>query len=119
MIQNVQRIRDLAEAALRDVGRDEEAAGLQVVGANLRQIILLCQLPDRKPLTPRQRQMLDFVSVYSDEHGYAPTFREIATEFGYASLATVHEHLESLRWKGWITRTFNDARGITVLASAV
>ena len=30
------------------------------------------------PLTKRQRQILDYLSTYSSEHGYAPSFEEIA-----------------------------------------
>ena len=43
------------------------------------------------PLTKRQRQILDFLTSYAGEHGYAPSFEEIAEQFNYNSLATVHE----------------------------
>jgi repressor LexA len=33
-------------------------------------------------LTPRQRQVLDFVTGCLDRHGYPPTLREIATHLG-------------------------------------
>lgn len=70
------------------------------------------------PLTRHQRAVYEFVASYIVENGYAPSFEEIAAHFGYRSLATVHEHLESLRYKGWITREYNMARGITLLESA-
>ena len=47
-------------------------------------------------LTKRQREILTYLSEYSEERGYAPSFEEIAGKFGYSSLATVHEHLSNL-----------------------
>ena len=40
-------------------------------------------------LTKRQREILTYLANYSEEHGYAPSFEEIATQFNYNSLATV------------------------------
>jgi repressor LexA len=45
------------------------------------------------PVTRRQREILDFITKHLDEKGYAPSFEEIARQFGFQSLATVHEHL--------------------------
>ena len=47
-------------------------------------------------LTKRQREILDYLSGYSEDNGYAPSFEEIARKFNYNSLATVHEHLRNL-----------------------
>lgn len=68
------------------------------------------------PLTKRQREILDYISGYIDEHGYAPSFEEIAEAMGYGSLATVHEHLSNLERKGVIRRSFNESRAIEVLS---
>jgi repressor LexA len=68
-----------------------------------------------KPLTRRQREILDFVQDFATDHGYAPSFEEIAARFGYASLATVHEHLENLRAKGYIRKGYNTSRSIEVI----
>ena len=37
------------------------------------------------PLTRRQREILDYLNEYSGDHGYAPSFDEIAERFDYAS----------------------------------
>ncbi len=74
-------------------------------------------LPQKKPLTKKQREILDFVTDFADEHGYAPSFEEIADRFGYTSLATVHEHLENLRTKGYIRKGYNESRSIEVVAT--
>lgn len=68
-------------------------------------------------LTKRQREILTFLSVYTDENGYAPSFEEIAEHFGFTSLATVHEHLSNLERKGYIRRGYNESRAIEILPS--
>ena len=72
-------------------------------------------LQHKKPLTKKQRVILDFVEDFAAEHGYAPSFEEIADQFGYTSLATVHEHLENLRAKGYIRKGYNESRSIEVV----
>ena len=67
------------------------------------------------PLTRRQREILDYLTSYIDEHGYAPSFEEIAGRFQFQSLATVHEHLTNLERKGYIRRTPNESRAIEVV----
>lgn len=67
-------------------------------------------------LTKRQREILDYLAHYIDEHGYAPSFEEIAETMGYASLATVHEHLTNLERKGVIRRSYNESRGLEVVS---
>ncbi|MGQ0764883.1 MAG: transcriptional repressor LexA [Gemmatimonadota bacterium] len=71
------------------------------------------------PLTKRQREILTYLQSYADEHGYAPSFEEIAEEFDYNSLATVHEHLSNLERKGYIRRSYNESRAIEILTSDV
>lgn len=66
------------------------------------------------PLTRRQKQILDFLQSYIRSHGLAPSFEEIADHFGFASLATVHEHLTNLERQGRIRRAHNLSRGIEV-----
>ena len=70
-------------------------------------------------LTKRQREILTYLATYSEEHGYAPSFEEIATQFNYNSLATVHEHLTNLERKGYIKRAYNESRGIELMPSEV
>ena len=72
-------------------------------------------LQQKKPLTKKQRAILDFVEDFAADHGYAPSFEEIADRFGYTSLATVHEHLENLRAKGYIRKAYNESRSIEVV----
>jgi repressor LexA len=70
------------------------------------------------PLTKRQREILDYLTAYIDDHGFAPSFEEIAAAMKYTSLATVHEHLTNLERKGVIRRSYNESRSIEVLSRA-
>jgi repressor LexA len=70
-------------------------------------------------LTKRQREILSFLSAYVEQNGYAPSFEEIARQFNYNSLATVHEHLSNLERKGYIRRSYNESRAIEILPSEV
>lgn len=67
------------------------------------------------PLTRRQREILDYLTGYIDDRGYAPSFEEIAERFRFQSLATVHEHLTNLERKGFIRRTPNESRAIEIV----
>src|SRR6185295_560175 len=70
-------------------------------------------------LTKRQREILSYLTGYADDNGYAPSFEEIASQFNYNSLATVHEHLTNLERKGYIKRSYNESRAIEILPSEV
>jgi SOS-response transcriptional repressor LexA len=74
-------------------------------------------IAEAKPraLSKRQAEILDFVQRSIDEKHFAPTFEEIAIHFGLKSLASVHEHLDTLEEKGWIRRRFNASRSIELL----
>jgi len=67
-------------------------------------------------LTKRQKQLLDYVDQYINEHGYAPTLQEVGNYFGLSSLATVHKHLRNLETKGYIKRKHNHSRALEVPA---
>src|SRR3989344_3551834 len=66
-------------------------------------------------LYPRERQVLEFISQYTQRNGYAPTLREIGDALGMSSVATVHEHLDHLRKKGFIKKLDGAARGIELI----
>ncbi len=70
------------------------------------------------PLTRRQKQILDHITDYIGIHGYAPSFEEIAEHFGFASLATVHEHISNLERKGYIRKAYNQSRSIEVVPAS-
>lgn len=63
----------------------------------------------------RQRQILDFLTQYIEENGHAPTLVEIAKNLGVNSLATVHEHLQTLERKGLIKKSSGFKRSIELI----
>jgi len=65
-------------------------------------------------LTPRQKQVLDFLVEYTERNGYSPSFEEIAAGLQLASLATVHKHVSALEQKGYLKRRYNESRSIEV-----
>ena len=67
------------------------------------------------PLTKRQREILDYLNDFIQQHGYAPSLEEIGRRFGLSSLATVHKHLTNLQDKGFIKRAWNRSRSVELL----
>lgn len=71
------------------------------------------------PLTKRQREILDFLTEFIQQHGYAPSLEEIGRRFNLSSLATVHKHLTNLQEKGFIKRAWNRSRSVEMVPSKV
>ena len=63
-------------------------------------------------LTPRQRQILDFIRDQLDESGMPPTRAEIAQALGFKSANAAEEHLRALQRKGVIDLVPGASRGI-------
>jgi repressor LexA len=71
------------------------------------------------PLTKRQREILDYLQDFIQQHGYAPSLEEIGRRFGLSSLATVHKHLTNLQEKGFIKRAWNRSRSVEMIPTNV
>jgi repressor LexA len=69
------------------------------------------------PLTKRQKEVLDYLNDFIQQHGYAPSLEEIGRRFGLSSLATVHKHLTNLQEKGFIKRAWNRSRSVEMVAT--
>lgn len=68
-------------------------------------------------LTKKQSEMLAFVRSHIEEHGYAPSYREIADAFDLSSPATVYQHIQSLIEKGFLrTGEDGEARSLELVA---
>ncbi len=66
-------------------------------------------------LYTKERQTLEFITQFIQRFGYAPTLKEIGNALGMNSVATVHEHLDKLRQKGYIKKLDGTSRGIEVV----
>ena len=54
------------------------------------------------PLTPKQKEVLDFIVEFINDRGYPPSFREIASGLDLASPSTVHVHIRALKERGFL-----------------
>ncbi|MDP2638987.1 MAG: transcriptional repressor LexA [Candidatus Azambacteria bacterium] len=68
-------------------------------------------------LTPRQKQIKDFIDKTISRKEVAPTEREIANRFRI-SPSTAHEHLTTLQNKGYLEKDHGRARGIKMTDSS-
>jgi len=66
-------------------------------------------------LTKRQRQILDYITGFVSDNGYAPSLREIGENFNLSSPATIHAHIENLKKKGFLSTSYNEARSIELV----
>ena len=69
-------------------------------------------------LTKKQKQIIEFISTFTAEHNYSPSYREIMTGLGLTSVSAVAEHVENLVTKGALRKTPGAARSLEVVASA-
>lgn len=73
-------------------------------------------LQNKNELTQRQKQVLQFITSYSGDNGYAPSQREIAGHLNVSGTLPVMKHLGALERKGYIKRDHVN-RGITLKTS--
>jgi repressor LexA len=67
------------------------------------------------PLTKKEKEILDFIKVFAQLHGYAPSLMEIKEHFQLGAVSTVHEHIQNLKRKGYVTKEISQARSIRVI----
>jgi repressor LexA len=69
-------------------------------------------------LSGRQRQILDFIRSFIDEHGYPPTIRDIQRGCGVSSTSVVDYNLNVLRKRGLLDRDDRVSRGLGLAGPA-
>lgn len=65
-----------------------------------------------RALTPRQREVLEFITRQVRERGLAPSVREVAYSLGLRSPATAQRHIWALVEKGYLRRIPGRMRGL-------
>ncbi|HEX9679383.1 MAG TPA: transcriptional repressor LexA [Candidatus Saccharimonadales bacterium] len=70
-------------------------------------------------LTKKQREILDFIIAYLRTNNYSPSYQDIADEFGLSSKATVFQHIQTLREKGFLTVDNSATRNVMPTDEAV
>jgi repressor LexA len=63
-------------------------------------------------LTPKQQDLLNFIHVFNENQGFAPSQREIAQHFGFRSLGTVQNYLKALEAKGYLQKDKHQSRAL-------
>lgn len=69
-------------------------------------------------LSPRHKKILAFLESYQQEKGYPPSIREICEHTEISSTSLVKYYLNQLSEMGYIDRSNNVSRGITLIKNA-
>jgi SOS-response transcriptional repressor LexA len=67
--------------------------------------------------TKRQKELLDYVDSFIQQHGYGPSYREIMNALGYKSVSTVAIHIDGLIGKGYLRKRDRSARSLEVVTT--
>lgn len=68
-----------------------------------------------RELTSRQKEVLETLCQWLQDHGYPPSIRELGEILGLSSTRSVHDHLAALERKGYIRRHRDRSRAIEIL----
>lgn len=68
-----------------------------------------------KPLSRKQKAIVDFIAAFSEDHSYPPTIREIQEGLGISSTSVVDYNLKVLEQRNAIRRNRNISRGIELV----
>jgi repressor LexA len=61
-------------------------------------------MPSAAALTPIQARIRQFIEDFGQQSGHSPSYREIGTAVGLASLSSVSLHVRTLQKKGYLIR---------------
>jgi SOS-response transcriptional repressor LexA len=53
-------------------------------------------------LTKKQQKLLAVLKAYTIQHGYPPSYRELADLMNLVSASTIKQHLDTLKKKGYV-----------------
>jgi hypothetical protein len=65
--------------------------------------------------TKKQRELLGYIELFIEEHGYSPSYREIMNGLNYTSVATVALHVGNLIKRGHLRKRDRSARSLEVV----
>lgn len=70
-------------------------------------------------LTPKQKNVLEFLQRFIQENGYSPSYQEIANAFDLSSRSTAQKYVERLREAGYLDMDANSKRGVSIKQSGI
>ena len=65
-------------------------------------------------VSDKQKNILNFINIFVEKNGYAPSVREICTGVGLKSTSTVQYHIEKLINSGYLQKDYKKSRALTV-----
>ena len=68
-----------------------------------------------KEITERQKEVLSYISNYTDENSFPPTVREISDHFGI-TIRAIQDHIIALQKKGYLSPTQKRTRCLKVIS---
>ncbi len=67
-----------------------------------------------KNVTKKQKKVFDFINTYISENGISPTIEEIRKKLKLKAISTIHEHIDSLIQRGYLSKLNNSARSLVL-----
>jgi len=65
-------------------------------------------------VSDKQKNILNFINIFVEKNGYAPSVREICVGVGLKSTSTVQYHLEKLINSGYLQKNYKKSRALIV-----
>ena len=65
-------------------------------------------------VSDKQKNILNFINIFVEKNGYAPSVREICSGVGLKSTSTVQYHIEKLINSGYLQKNYKKSRALTV-----
>ena len=93
-----------------------DADSAKELAAELYAIFILTALPPTGAgLTPKQSETMRFLQDFVDEHGHAPTLRELCDGLDEPYIANMGRMLNAIEAKGFIDRQQRAWRGVAII----
>ena len=70
-----------------------------------------------KKITNKQKEVLDYIKLFSAKNKYPPSVREICLGLDTSSPATIHVHIKKLIEKGYLKRSKNSNHQLQILVN--
>ncbi len=71
-----------------------------------------------KGLSPKQREIFNFIQVFIDQNHYSPSYREIMKHFSFSSPGSVYKHIRTLKRKGVLEAEKQSSRSLIPIETA-
>ena len=65
-------------------------------------------------VSDKQKNILNFINIFIEKNGYAPSIREICLGVNLKSTSTVQYHIEKLIKSGYLQKNYKKSRAITL-----